>query len=311
MEKVNKSESFSTRLLNWRVRHHLNQKEASQILDIGRSYVSELENGREPGDFLRTKLERYEALTEEEVKAKIVNKSAYVDKETPAPRLVETPPDYSPRSKLREALRRRELSAGQLAKLIGYKAPIVENVVHGTGRISESMAEKIEEVLDHEITKEELMAGSETPITLDPTGFRGTMGMKPSTPGMRKVPLISWAAAGSLHNASAFDEDYDGEAIETNVPGRVFSVKIEGDSMYPEINPGDIAVVRSDIEPRPGQVVLVRTLDGDVWCKRYSTRDGNRFVVLSSINDTYRPFEISAESIAWIYPVKQVIRNYS
>lgn len=124
------------------------------------------------------------------------------------------------------------------------------------------------------------------------------------------MPVLSWAAAGALAGAAALDEAFDGDGVASTVPGRSFAVEISGDSMYPEINPGDYAVVRADAEPRPGQVVLVRTIHGDVLCKRYATRDSARLVILSSVNRTYEPIEIPASEIAWIYPVKQVIRNY-
>lgn len=217
--------------------------------------------------------------------------------------------DQSPRAKLKRLVENAGLTPAKLAKKIEYDAGVVENVINGAGRISEKMAEKIVAILDHGLTVDELLAGSETPRVIEETGFRGTVGAKP-TKGKRYIPRISWAAAGVLSKEAALDEDFDGEGVETDVPGRAFAVEISGDSMYPEISPGDLAVVRSDIPPRPGKVVLVRTIHGDVLCKRYSTRDRDQLVILSSVNKSYEPIEIPAAEIAWIYPVKQVIRNY-
>lgn len=162
---------------------------------------------------------------------------------------------------------------------------------------------------------EDLLGGSETSRIMDETGQFGTFGAKPAIklPGKgrtRYVPLLSWAAAGSLSNAEALDEGYNYEGIASNVPGRAFAVEVKGDSMHPEINPGDYAVVKADVQPTPGGVVLVRTIHGDVLCKRYATREGGELVILSSVNHSYSPIEIPATEIAWIYPVKQVIRNY-
>lgn len=221
----------------------------------------------------------------------------------------------SPREKLKAALIANGLTPAALARKISYDAGIVENVVNGGGRISEAMAEKIVATLDHGLTVAELLDGSETPRVIDASGRYGTHGAKPlvDLPGGKKtrfVPLLSWAAAGALTGAAALDEAFDGEAVASTVPGRVFAVEISGDSMYPEINPGDYAVVRADTPARPGQVVLVRTIHGDVLCKRYTTKDREKLVILSSVNNSYQPIEIPASEIAWIYPVKQVIRNY-
>jgi SOS-response transcriptional repressor LexA/DNA-binding XRE family transcriptional regulator len=54
---VNESEIFAERLKRWRARHKFDQKKAAKVLDIGRTYYSELENGREPGKFLRSKFD--------------------------------------------------------------------------------------------------------------------------------------------------------------------------------------------------------------------------------------------------------------
>jgi phage repressor protein C with HTH and peptisase S24 domain len=59
-QKVNESEKFSDRLKRWRVRLDLNQPKAAKLLGIGRTYYSEIENGREPGKFLRQKFDLIE-----------------------------------------------------------------------------------------------------------------------------------------------------------------------------------------------------------------------------------------------------------
>lgn len=220
----------------------------------------------------------------------------------------------SPREALRAALAARGINAGRLAKLIKYGAGVIDGVVNGTGRISEDMARAIHRELP-EVEVEELLAGSDSPRTMDETGFTGTAGATPAIqlPGggkTRFAPLLSWAAAGKLATVDALDEGYTHEGFVSNVPGRAFVVEVRGDSMQPDIKEGDHIVVRADMEPRAGQIVLVRTIHGDVLCKRYQTKDGGKLIVLSSVNQSYLPYEIPASEIAWIYPVKQVIRNY-
>lgn len=214
-------------------------------------------------------------------------------------------PTGNPRAQLRAALARRGLSIAQLAKLTKYKAEYLDKVVNGDGQISPKLAATIAREMP-ELEIEGLLAGSDSQptITSDPPIHLG--GKNP----MRQIYRISWAAAGTMTNASVIDETWAEKDVWTNVPGDVFAVDVKGDSMHPEINPGDKIVVRRDIDATPGKLVLVRTFDGDVWCKRYSTKDGGKFVILSSVNRGYEPLEIPADQIAWIYPVKQIIRDY-
>ena len=163
---------------------------------------------------------------------------------------------------------------------------------------------------------EKLMAGSDHPVIVSEDGGSGTYGSTPNVtvpPGSkaRYVPLLSWAQAGAL-DAAHLDEGYDYEgviSIDIADP-RAFAVEIKGDSMTPRIGAGDRAIVCPSREPRTGDTVIARTLDGDVMYKLFQSKDGGKIVVLSSWNPAFPPIEIPREEIAWIYPVKQVVQNY-
>lgn len=270
-------------------------------LGISRNYVSMIEGGRAPSESV---IKLFELLESSPIHAGADATEIVREDECGA---------MSPREKLRHRLKQRQLSIAQLAKLTKYPASVLDGVINGTGRISEDMARAIVRELP-ELTLNDLLDGSDAPRVMDEGGMTGTAGARPTVifPGKHKtrlVPLLSWASAGELASIDALDEAFEYEGIASNVPGRAFAVTIRGDSMAPKIEPGDFAVVRADVEPVEGEIVLVRTIDGDVLCKRYSTRDGGRFVVLSSINSSYMPKEVPAAQIAWIYPVKQLIRN--
>lgn len=95
-------------------------------------------------------------------------------------RIAEVGGEYggTPREKLQAILRDKQWSPARLAREIKYDSGVVANVVEGTGRMSEAMAEKIVEVLDHGLTVAELLDGSETPRVMDETGRRGTHGAR-------------------------------------------------------------------------------------------------------------------------------------
>ena len=70
-------ENFSNRLKRWRARPEkpLDQKQAAKVLGIGRTYFSELENGRRPaGKFLRQKFEAIEFASAAEISAILADK---------------------------------------------------------------------------------------------------------------------------------------------------------------------------------------------------------------------------------------------
>src|ERR1700679_3311590 len=49
------NDNFAERLHNWRVTQKMTQAEAARQLDIDRSYLSQVERGRAPGNALRTR----------------------------------------------------------------------------------------------------------------------------------------------------------------------------------------------------------------------------------------------------------------
>jgi phage repressor protein C with HTH and peptisase S24 domain len=201
-----------------------------------------------------------------------------------------------------------------LARKIGYDLGVYVAVEDGTARASERMIDKICEVIA--VDKEELMSGSDAPLIMDESGRTGTFGATPDVqlpPGSyaRYVPRLSWAQAGALDSGHV-DEGYDYEGvISIDIKDRrAFGLRIRGDSMTPEIREGDDAIVCPTWQPRNGDTVIARTVDGDVMCKIYQTKEGGTKIVLSSYNPAHPPIELSREEIAWIYPVGQVVRNY-
>lgn len=214
---------------------------------------------------------------------------------------------YGPREVLRKELQKSGLNPAQLAKRIGYKIGVIQALVEGNARISERMADAIVKVLPT-LSKEDLMSGSESPMVLEEAGMRGTVGMKPTIkppPGhtVRMIPLLSWAQAGAMKGFT--DEAYDHEAVtafDVSDP-KAFAVTIRGDSMDPVIREGATVVVCPSWQPRNGEEVICRTVDGDVMCKIYQSKFNGQFVILSSYNSAHPPIELSRDEIAWIYPV--------
>lgn len=119
----------------------------------------------------------------------------------------------------------------------------------------------------------------------------------------RAVPLIGFAQAGA---AGYFDDSgfpagqgWD----EVRFPGvesdDVYALEIAGDSMEPLYRAGDRIVVSPTAQPRRGDRVVVKTVDGEVMAKQLGRMTAKK-VELLSLNPAYKPREIDMANVAWI-----------
>lgn len=120
----------------------------------------------------------------------------------------------------------------------------------------------------------------------------------------RGVPLIGFAQAGDdgyfddagFPVGQGWDEiDFPGLAREG-----VYALEISGDSMAPVYREGDrIVVDPAAAEPRRGDRVVVKTLDGEVLAKEIA-RITAKAVELKSLNPDYPGRTLDRKDIAWI-----------
>lgn len=219
------------------------------------------------------------------------------------------------RERLRQALEKRKWSAADLAIRIERPAAIVDYIVNGTGRMTQATAEAVVKVMP-ELSLEELLGGSDQPRIIDESGVSGTAGDRVNVslpPGMkgRLVPRLSMVQAGRYsiaHSDEAFDHQGD---IAIDVEDRqAFAVEIDGDSMAPRLNPGDLVVCTPNGAPVVGKPVLVQTVSGEAFCKVLLRQKSDGTLVLGSYNPTVKDFEIPRSEVAWIYPVVNAIHKF-
>lgn len=124
------------------------------------------------------------------------------------------------------------------------------------------------------------------------------------------LPLIRAGLSGFPSPA----QDYEGRTLDLNErlvkrPSSTFFMTVTGDSMEAlGIKEGDLLVVDSAIEPRPGHI-LVASVEGELVVKRYELL-GNR-PYLTSSNPSYRPIPAAdLECQAWGV-VRAVVHEYS
>lgn len=291
-QKVSITANISERMKGLRKRLDWSQDDLAKALEVSRNYVSMIEGGREPGKNFARAFDELEART-------------HASEQTPT-----RPQPRTPREKLAFALTKRGLSISQLAKLIHYDAGILRNVIEGSGRISEKMAEAIVREFP-ELTKEDLLDGSEHVRILSEDGMHDTYGAKPSIvlpPGVKgkMVPLLSMAQAGGW-DAGHTDDGWSGECVfALNVDDRrAFAIKVVGNSMEPEIREGDIVICSPDRRPENGECAVVRTRSEQAFVKFWRTKGHD--AVLESANPDFKPLIFPLAEIAGAFLVVQRI----
>jgi repressor LexA len=138
----------------------------------------------------------------------------------------------------------------------------------------------------------------------------GSLSGRPAD-AVRTVPILGRVPAG---RPVVSEENIEGTLLLDGRLARgyeVFAVKVNGDSMIGAgINDGDIAVVKKDLNPQAGDLV-VALLDDEVTLKRF-TRKG-KSLILKPENDNYPEIDLSALShkeIRMLGTVIAIVRKY-
>ena len=121
------------------------------------------------------------------------------------------------------------------------------------------------------------------------------------------IPILGRVAAG--HPIPAI-ENWDGE-VEYIRKERVhnerwFALRIYGDSMYPDIQDGDVVIVRPQEDVEPGQIAIVLINGEDATCKQVFKRDDGLEIVGFN-RAVFAPRKFTADEIATL-PVRIIGR---
>lgn len=208
--------------------------------------------------------------------------------------------DPAPLRKMRKALRLTQL---ELANLLGIHRTYLVLIEKG----KKIPSPRLQRFIDEFIYKAEKEAENRNPLSISRT-FPG-LSMTPAPSSARRVPIVSWAAAGAAQDYQDLANQID-ELVETaSRDPNAFSVIIEGDSMENQFFAGDRVVFSPNQEPRNGDAVLAKLQDGRVLFKWYHRTgpEGQR-IRLSSENPNYAPTEFSKEDFIFIYPAFEMKR---
>ncbi len=120
----------------------------------------------------------------------------------------------------------------------------------------------------------------------------------------RKVPVIDYAEASTW--ASVYDRNSSEmrETISTNldVPASTFAIRINGNSMEPRFNIGDVVIINPSIQPRPGDFVVASDDQGQSTFRQYRAAGinerGEDIFELVPLNAIYGPMRSDRQKIS-------------
>lgn len=139
-----------------------------------------------------------------------------------------------------------------------------------------------------------LAEGLEPREATEATGQNFDRNVKPSSAGMRAYPVISRIQAGQVKEMASPYEPGDGYAIvygDDDASPWAFFLEIEGDSMLPVFNEGDLALIDPEVVPRPGDYVAAKNSKKESTFKKYRVRgitdSGHEIFELVPLNPDY------------------------
>ena len=118
---------------------------------------------------------------------------------------------------------------------------------------------------------------------------------KPTTDHSDWIPVLGRVAAGIPLNMVEDIIDY--EEIPNSM-GDCFALRIQGDSMSPDIVNGSTVIVRKQDDVESGEIAIVSVNGDDATCKRVIKHSIG--VTLAPINPLYEPMVFSNEEIEYM-----------
>lgn len=130
-------------------------------------------------------------------------------------------------------------------------------------------------------------AGDEVPQAFDAN-------VKPMPMGTRAIPVISAIQAGKMKEIAqpyAIGDGYAAIYVDDGYSPWAFALEIEGDSMTPDYQEGDLVIIEPEWTPRPGECVAAKNGKQEATFKKYRQRGidslGNDIFELVPLNENY------------------------
>lgn len=212
--------------------------------------------------------------------------------------------------KIGEAIKKirkeKGLSQLELANLIDSSQSHIANIEAGRRRISYETLEKIAQALGVSVAQ----------LLTTPKEKREKLDEVEEITNLVPVAVVSDVPAGGLEGGDVEIIDYrlTPKDMLQGVPKEFTSWwRVVGNSMSPEINPGDEVLVAdgSWIEIRNGDRVIA-IFDGEKTLKKFY--DKGDYIILQPVNDNYEPIIIDKEKLdqtpLYLYKILAVLKKF-
>lgn len=190
--------------------------------------------------------------------------------------------------RIREARHNAGLTIHQVAEKLGVTPSAIAQYESGRSGLQLERAIKLAEILN--VSLQWLVSGEGVTPTAakDPRFY---------APVVNKVQAGMWT---DVISPPALPEGIHYLELATRPQGFALALELDGESMLPEFQPGDVVVVDTGLEPLPGDYV-VALIDNDAQAtfKKFRPRgfdeDGQPVVELAPLNDDYPTLVIDAK----------------
>lgn len=121
----------------------------------------------------------------------------------------------------------------------------------------------------------------------------GPMELPPSvgTP----VPLVSFVQAGAWTESPILNSD-EWISCDRRVSERAFALRVQGQSMMPRFNDGDVIIVDPAIEPVPGDMVVAKIrAQEEATFKQYRRKSPKEYE-LRALNEDYETITVTSKT---------------
>lgn len=170
--------------------------------------------------------------------------------------------------------------------------------------IAAGMGMPVEKLLDMMNDRPRKFQYAPEPRHLSPEILNMIPDAMPYTPGVA-VPIVGTVRCGP--GGLAF-EDLQGAALaEVSNPSDYFYLRAEGDSMVPDIKPGDLVLVHIQPEVETGELAVVIVNGEEGMLKKYVHKDNA--VILMSLNQEYPPRVFVGEEMNSVKVAGKVVES--
>ncbi len=124
--------------------------------------------------------------------------------------------------------------------------------------------------------------------------------------GGARIPILGTVKGGFDRMA---EQEYEGyEVADLAAPDEYFFLRVTGDSMAPQIQEGDLALIHSQDTLSSGDIGVVLLEDGEATVKRVVLNEKN--VVLQPFNNAYTPKVLQKDNYRILGKVVRTTREW-